>query len=127
MRFDFQKRSKPHVLPPDAGTSPQFVAQPSNRILALERDAVLDCGVTGTPPPSVTWYKDDATLALDARVQQLVSGSLSVSDVRLSDGGDYYCVASNAVGSVRSLTASVELASEYLGEGELGVINEKRE
>ena len=42
------------------------------------------------------------------------SGELTVSGVELSDEGSYYCVASNAVGSVRSLSASLQLAGMAL-------------
>lgn len=41
------------------------------------------------------------------------SGDLVISSVTLSDDGDYYCVASNAVGSVRSLSATLDIAGTH--------------
>ena len=78
--------------------------------MAPTATVTLDCSVTGSPTPTITWYKD--TLQL-----QETSGSLRITNVQNSDVGRYHCVASNTAGSVRSLTATLQLACKYVSTG----------
>ena len=101
------------VLPhADSYTSPQFTALPSDVIVADGGTATLQCGVSGEPPPSVAWFKEGGGQVSGGGRFAISSatGELTVSGTQLSDEGNYYCVASNAVGSVRSLSASLQLA-----------------
>ena len=107
----------PPLLSPDPLSSPQFTASPAAVVVAAGETARLACGATGEPPPSVAWYREGGgevgnggrfTVNTD-------TGELTVAAVELSDGGGYYCVASNAVGSVRSLIAPLQLAGK-IGE-----------
>jgi len=102
----------PLPLPPEA---PQFTVEPSDVIAAPSGTAVLECGASGTPQPSIAWYKDETQITLGGRIVQGASGNLQISDVRSSepsDAGFYHCVASNTAGSVRSLTGELRLACE---------------
>lgn len=47
------------------------------------------------------------------RISVSSSGDLVISSVTLSDAGDYYCEATNAVGSVRSLSATLDIAGTH--------------
>ena len=99
----------------DPYTSPQFTAVPSDLIVAGGQTATLQCGVSGEPPPSVAWFREgggEVTSGGRYTVSS-TSGELTVSGVELSDEGSYYCVASNTVGSVRSLSASLQLAGMW--------------
>lgn len=101
---------------PGTLTSPQFTAHPSDLIVAQGQTAEFACPVTGDPAPSVRWYREDAEEVLETdgggRLSLGGSGELRISSVVLEDEGSYYCLASNAAGSVRSLSASLELAGE---------------
>ena len=101
-----------HVQHPDTYTSPQFTAEPIGVIAAPGRPATLQCAVTGEPPPSVAWFREGGgEVVIGDRVTvDSGTGELTISSVELSDTGRYYCVASNAVGSVRSLSTSLDLA-----------------
>ena len=103
------------VVSTDAYSSPQFSTQPDNVIVAGGTSvAVLQCSVAGQPPPTVAWFREGGgEVATGGEERYSISGStgeLTISDVMPSDAGDYYCIASNAVGSVRSFSASLELA-----------------
>lgn len=96
----------------DSYTSPQFTAPPTDVVVANGETATLQCGVAGQPPPSVTWFREGGGEVTSGGRFTVGSttGELTISSVELSDEGEYYCVAGNAVGSVRSLSASLQLA-----------------
>ncbi|XP_036375886.1 hemicentin-1 [Megalops cyprinoides] len=59
----------------------------------------LPCVVQGVPEPTVTWLKDGAALLVDgAQYRSFPDGTLTISEVGLSDAGVYTCVASNVAG-----------------------------
>ncbi|KAG7487577.1 hypothetical protein MATL_G00024890, partial [Megalops atlanticus] len=59
----------------------------------------LPCVVQGVPVPTVTWLKDGTALLVDgAQYRSFPDGTLTVSEVGLSDAGVYTCVASNVAG-----------------------------
>nr|DBA25321.1 TPA: hypothetical protein GDO54_012866 [Pyxicephalus adspersus] len=62
-------------------------------------DAVID----GSPPLTVTWYKDNTLLKDSERIQQVRDGrkySLVIQDTERADGAVYTCVARNGGGEV---------------------------
>ena len=67
----------------------------------------------GTPPPLITWYKDDVLLTGDeAGVTFLDDGSLELYNVDAKDTADYRCVATNAAGEVEH-TVALHVLSKY--------------
>ncbi|XP_034531212.1 hemicentin-1 [Notolabrus celidotus] len=71
-------------------------------------DAILPCEVSSVPPPTVSWAKERQLISpFSPRHTQLPSGSMKISETRVSDGGLYVCVASNIAGN---LTQYVELS-----------------
>ena len=100
-----------------APTSPQFVSQPSNVTVAPAANTTLECSVTGSPTPSISWYKDGLQLMPDSRRQQQSSGSLLISNVQNSDIGRYHCIATNTAGSIQSLTAVLQVACKWVSSG----------
>lgn len=111
-------------LSPDTYASPMFTAHPADIIAATGGSAELQCRVTGQPMPSVTWYREEGgAVEIEGRISVSSSGDLVISSVALSDAGEYYCVASNAVGSVRSFSATLDIAGTIV---QCIILNEKR-
>ena len=50
---------------------------------------------------------------MGGRITQDSSGSLQITSVQNSDGGEYYCLARNTAGSVTSLTAELQVACKW--------------
>ncbi|KAM7300659.1 hypothetical protein ISCGN_016267 [Ixodes scapularis] len=70
----------------------------------------LRCLATGSPLPQLSWLLDGLPLPESRDIQQgdfvqpdgsLVVSFVNVSNLRVQDGGEYACLASNDVGSVR--------------------------
>ncbi|KAL7827239.1 hypothetical protein SRHO_G00329570 [Serrasalmus rhombeus] len=60
----------------------------------------LECKVTGTPPPQVSWFRDGQPLLLTPRTHVLPTHTvLRISRVSLSDSGLYVCVAQSRAGT----------------------------
>ena len=61
----------------------------------------LRCGVTGQPPPTITWLKDDEPLKLSERVSNLNDNkTIKIKPVKLQDQGNYTCIAENTLGNL---------------------------
>ncbi|XP_066576998.1 microfibrillar-associated protein 3-like [Amia ocellicauda] len=97
------------VAPPNGtenvtGSVPVVLTQ-IKQVIAREGNSVLmDCNVTGDPPPDFRWYSSNGNL-LDVETGGgkwwiLDSGVLNISSITFADRGKYTCRASNALGSV---------------------------
>ena len=56
----------------------------------------LRCGVTGQPPPTIIWFKDDKPLQLSERVRNLNNNKT----IKIRDQGNYTCIAENTLGKL---------------------------
>ncbi|OXB72513.1 UNVERIFIED_CONTAM: hypothetical protein H355_016382 [Colinus virginianus] len=71
-------------------------------------DVTLPCEVKSLPPPIITWAKETQLISpFSLRHTFLPSGSMKISETRVSDSGMYFCVATNIAGNV---TQSVKLS-----------------
>uniref|UniRef100_A0AC11BQX3 Hemicentin 1 n=1 Tax=Ovis aries TaxID=9940 RepID=A0AC11BQX3_SHEEP len=75
-------------------------------VLAGE-EVTLPCEVKSLPPPVITWAKETQLISpFSPRHTFLPSGSMKITETRVSDSGMYLCVATNIAGNV---TQSVKL------------------
>ncbi|XP_013377196.1 PREDICTED: hemicentin-1 isoform X3 [Chinchilla lanigera] len=76
-------------------------------VLAGE-EVTLPCEVKSLPPPVITWAKETQLISpFSPRHIFLPSGSMKITEARISDSGMYLCVATNIAGNV---TQSVKLS-----------------
>ena len=69
------------------------------KLETLEGSTVyIRCPVTGNPPPVIEWKKSGAAVTMSSNLQ-IVSNTLVLLNGKLSDNGNYTCVASNGAGS----------------------------
>ena len=75
----------------------RFEQQPQDVAAQIGQSIQLTCRPPlGVPTPIVSWEKDGRALDLsDPRYTLLENGDLVISDVRVTDAGDYQCAATN--------------------------------
>nr|XP_033816119.1 hemicentin-1 isoform X1 [Geotrypetes seraphini] len=88
------------LLPPSVkGADADF---PEDVVVLVNRSMVMECLVSGNPPPQISWYKDGQLLAEDTRHKFLSSGrTLQILNSQITDTGRYGCVAENVAGSTQ--------------------------
>lgn len=84
------------------GKAPNFT-KPLEAVEVMEGSAAtLECKVTGTPEPSIAWFKDGESVADVKRYKTRFDGekaTLKITTTELDDEGEYKCVAENTFGS----------------------------
>lgn len=98
---------------------PQFVnpAKMENAIKVVPTGGSvrLDCRATGVPEPRVTWFKNGQPLGLSANRENGGSErkyTLHLTKLVRNDSGEYTCVVSNTLGSIR-WTYTVEVHERF--------------
>ncbi len=87
------------------GVAPTISQQPTSRTNIVGTTANFSAGVDGTQPLIYTWLFNGAVLSDSTRIAGPTTGSLSISNVQVTDGGTYVLVAGNGGGSVTSSSA----------------------
>uniref|UniRef100_A0A0B7AY06 Cell adhesion molecule-related/down-regulated by oncogenes n=1 Tax=Arion vulgaris TaxID=1028688 RepID=A0A0B7AY06_9EUPU len=81
---------------------PKFMEVP-NDITAVEGDdAELPCHAMGNPRPDITWTHNSDPISNNIRARKLDNGALVISNIRVSDAGQYECSASNSMKTISS-------------------------
>uniref|UniRef100_A0A663MAV3 Ig-like domain-containing protein n=1 Tax=Athene cunicularia TaxID=194338 RepID=A0A663MAV3_ATHCN len=91
--FEFQVTEAP----------PKFLRLISDYSTFVGASACFHCLVTGSPHPSIHWYKDGVLLEGDrycVQEEQGGSHSLTIEDLMQSDSGQYKCIATNRAGTI---------------------------
>ena len=103
---------------------PRFILEPQDAVLPTTRGnnsvrASIHCySIHGFPNTNLTWYRDGLPMVYDDTRILHPNGTLEFrplidrADVTV-DGVEYWCILSNAFGSVISRTALLQSASKY--------------
>ncbi|TMS13686.1 Neogenin, partial [Larimichthys crocea] len=98
---------------------PRFTSQPSPATVHLGGSQVMACEVNSDLVPFTRWEKDRQQLELSARLVQLPSGALVISNASEADAGLYRCVVENVGSSKSSDEAQLQIVSETGDERKL--------
>ncbi|NXK97014.1 HMCN1 protein, partial [Formicarius rufipectus] len=89
--YSLQVYVRPRIV--DGGAGPSEVVVPQGSAVSLA------CEAQGIPEPTVAWLKDGQPVGTGGHLHLLRDGRvLRLERARLSDGGRYLCVATNAAG-----------------------------
>lgn len=95
---------------------PKITEHPIDTTVARHEPATLNCHATGEPEPTITWYKDGSVVRTVQHRVLLPAGNLFflrvVQSRKESDGGVYWCEATNALGKAVSRNATLTVAGE---------------
>lgn len=73
---------------------------------------VLECVVSGNPTPVVKWLKDGQELSHAPRLR-LLHSNLALSNVQISDRGNYTCFLQVEEGAVASANYTVDVLGKF--------------
>jgi peroxidase len=91
--------------------APVFTAHPQNIDTDIGSTVKLECVAVGSPPPEITWFKDDLEVRSDGRIFISEDGSyLEIRNAKESDSALYICEARNHIG-FREVSAKVKVTS----------------
>ena len=93
---------------------PKIVQPPKNTSERLYSSTSLTCKATGSPTPTILWYKDNKLIDND-NVDQFV---LNITELDVKDRGFYHCEAKSFIDgkyqSVNSSTILLNITSKYI-------------
>ena len=113
------------------GTPPSFVEQPSDTVVHetvsydindTPMNLVLHCLVTGSPTPSVSWFRGDTNITDQGLLLSNGTIGLNITEGTngaTKDGVAYHCTATNIIGpenataTIRSRDANVSLSCKF--------------
>ena len=82
---------------------PAIVTGPQTAFVSIYSSVNLSCVVSGSPQPSIQWFKDNTPLSGE------VFPSFFIESVDLNDRGVYHCEATNTQGVARSAAAVINI------------------
>ena len=74
---------------------------------------VLECHVTGTPLPEISWYRDTKQIGGDSVGVAGGKSSVLIGQLRPEHSGEYVCRATNVAGESET-AASIRVVCKYL-------------
>ena len=93
------KRLVKSILFSHLTVKPHFTRAQQNTSVYEHHTVQLGCFANGDPKPQVCWYKNGQRLITDSRVSFDQHGYLSISEVQITDSGEFLCKATNMAGS----------------------------
>uniref|UniRef100_A0A8C9Q7Q3 Neurofascin n=1 Tax=Spermophilus dauricus TaxID=99837 RepID=A0A8C9Q7Q3_SPEDA len=73
----------------------------SSQMVLRGMDLLLECIASGVPTPDIAWYKKGGDLPSDKAKFENFNKALRITNVSEEDSGEYFCLASNKMGSIR--------------------------
>jgi hypothetical protein len=90
---------------------PAIVVQPTNQTVGVGSTVILAVTATGTEPLSYQWQVDGTNLLVDGgQIEGATSNVLTISNVQLTNNGNYTVIVTNVAGSVISSNAVLTVA-----------------
>ena len=90
------------------GPPPSILVQPTNQLIFIGNNAVLNVTATGDPQLSYLWYFNTTDL-----VQSGTNTSLVVSNLNSSNAGDYFVIVTNAYAYASAVSQIATLSLAY--------------
>ncbi|EDM09581.1 hemicentin 1 (predicted) [Rattus norvegicus] len=110
-----------HVPPSVIGPNHEHLSVVVNHFISLT------CEVSGFPPPDLNWLKNEQPIKPNTNVLIVPGGrTLQIIRAKVSDGGEYTCVAINQAGESKkkvSLTVHVPPSIKDHGSESLSIVN----
>lgn len=91
----------PPGRPGESISAPKVTTSPAEQTRDEGRNATFYCTVSGNPRPQVEWRFKSAKLVSGSE-HLIKDGELTIKRLKYSDAGQYYCVATNVLGSHES-------------------------
>ncbi|NXN97902.1 NFASC protein, partial [Rhinopomastus cyanomelas] len=89
----------------------------SSQMVLRGEDLLLECIASGVPAPDIMWYKKGGELPAGKTRLENFNKALRISNVSEEDSGEYFCLASNKMGSIRhTISVRVKAAPYWLDE-----------
>ncbi|XP_045838402.1 neurofascin isoform X14 [Meles meles] len=89
----------------------------SSQMVLRGMDLLLECIASGVPTPDIAWYKKGGDLPSDKAKFENFNKALRITNVSEEDSGEYFCLASNKMGSTRhTISVRVKAAPYWLDE-----------
>uniref|UniRef100_A0A8C0FQR9 Neurofascin n=1 Tax=Bubo bubo TaxID=30461 RepID=A0A8C0FQR9_BUBBB len=89
----------------------------SSQMVLRGVDLLLECIASGVPAPDIMWYKKGGELPAGKTKLENFNKALRISNVSEEDSGEYFCLASNKMGSIRhTISVRVKAAPYWLDE-----------
>jgi len=85
--------------------SPTISAQPQDQTVPSSTTVSFTVTATGTPPLAYQWFKDEAALVDDGRINGTTNSTITVNNAVPGDFGGYSVIVSNQDGSITSSNA----------------------
>ncbi|XP_071624401.1 neurofascin isoform X17 [Heliangelus exortis] len=101
-------------------TTPSFMypyGTSSSQMVLRGVDLLLECIASGVPAPDIMWFKKGGELPAGKTKLENFNKALRISNVSEEDSGEYFCLASNKMGSIRhTISVRVKAAPYWLDE-----------
>ncbi|OYV02312.1 MAG: hypothetical protein CFE26_22255, partial [Verrucomicrobiales bacterium VVV1] len=86
---------------------PVFSTQPAALLGTTGGNFTLTATATGSPAPTLQWYRGNTALTNDTRISGATASTLTITGATFADAGSYYLLATNTVGATASSVANV--------------------
>jgi hypothetical protein len=93
-------------------TAPQMTAQPASQTVIVGANVRLSVAVSAAPPRYYQWQKNGVNLIDGGNISGSSARILTLTNVNLSDSGNYSVIVGNALGLVVSSNALIKVVTQ---------------